>query len=272
MMIFHPDDDFDLRLIAESGQCFRWEPVGEAAYRIIHDGYHVEVSALGGGDFRLSCDEAEFRAVWYDYFDLGESYRAIRARISREEDPFLFRACRHGRGIRILRQEPWEALVSFIISQNKNIPAIRRSIGLLCDMAGEEKTDKSGSYRAFPTPEAILRLSDEDLAACRLGYRCRYVREAARAAAEGTLCFSRLRNVSADAAIESLTALPGVGPKVASCAALFGLHQLDAFPVDVWIRRVLDREYPQGYPMERYRPYNGVYQQYMFNEYRNRGT
>ena len=270
MFVFHTDDDMDLEKIAESGQCFRWARTGENAWRIVHGSRCTEIAALGGGDFRLSCGEADYRAVWHDYFDLGEDYRSIRARVHRESDPFLHAACEQGRGIRILRQDFWETLVSFIISQNKNIPAIRRSIGLLCETAGTVKTDEQGrSYRAFPAPEAILALDDDALKACKLGYRCGYVRAAAEAVSGGMLRPERLGGCGAEDAVKALTGIYGVGIKVASCTALFGLHLLDAFPVDVWIRRVLEREYPLGYPLERYQPYNGVYQQYMFYYCRN---
>lgn len=259
------EDDLDLTKIADSGQCFRWEALAGGAYRIVHRAHCVTVTPLGEGCFDFSCDEAEFRSVWREYFDLGTDYRAVRSRVRREEDPYLFDACEFGRGIRILRQDPWETLVSFIISQNRNIPAIKRSIELMCQAAGERRTDSlGGAYTLFPSPEAVLTLDDEALSACRLGYRCRYVRAAARAVVDGTLDLRALQDCGEEEALKALTALCGVGIKVASCVLLFGLHYTDAFPVDVWIRRVLAREYPQGWPMKKYSPYNGIYQQYLF--------
>ena len=162
-------------------------------------------------------------------------------------------------------------LITFIISQNKNIPAIKKSIALLCEAAGEERTDSLGqAYRVFPSPEAILAMKDEALAACRLGYRCAYVRAAAADVSSGRLDPGSLLEADEDTVLARLMSVHGVGVKVANCVSLFGLHHLDAFPVDVWIRRVLAREYPDGYPADCYRPYNGIYQQYMFNCYRNR--
>ncbi len=260
----------DLDKIAESGQCFRWEKQDDGAYRIIHRTYCVAVRPVEPGEWHFSCGETEFREVWFDYFDFGLDYRAVRTRVSQQEDPFLFRACEAGRGIRILRQDPWEMLVSFIISQNRNIPAIRKSVALLCEAAGRERTDEQGRpYRVFPGPEEILALSDEALAACKLGYRCAYVRAAAEEVGSGRLDPDSLLAADEAATLARLMSVHGVGIKVANCVSLFGLHHLDAFPVDVWIRRVLEREYPEGYPAERYRPYNGIYQQYMFNCYRN---
>lgn len=265
------NDDLDLGKIANSGQCFRWERTGDGAYRIVHKQYCVTVSALGANRYRFSCDPEEYRDVWHGYFDFNVDYHAVRGRISEAADPFLYCACEYGKGIRILRQDPWEMLVSFIISQNKNIPAIKKSIALLCEAAGEERTDSLGqAYRVFPSPEAILAMKDEALAACRLGYRCAYVRAAAADVSSGRLDPGSLLEADEDTVLARLMSVHGVGVKVANCVSLFGLHHLDAFPVDVWIRRVLAREYPDGYPADCYRPYNGIYQQYMFNCYRNR--
>ena len=272
MVRIRTEDEFDLDRIADSGQCFRWEKLDGGAYRIVHRTYCTEIRPIGQGEWLMSCDEPEYEAVWYDYFDFGVDYRAVRARVDREADPFLFRACEAGRGIRILRQDPWETLISFIISQNRNIPAIRKSVAMLCEAAGREMTDAQGRpYRVFPEPEDILALDGEALAACKLGYRCASVRAAAEEVSSGRLDLDSLTEADETTALARLMSVHGVGVKVANCVSLFGLHHLDAFPVDVWIRRVLAREYTDGYPIERYRPYNGIYQQYMFNCYRNRG-
>ena len=276
-MEIHITDDFDLDRIADSGQCFRWkkdDSDDSGAYRIIHKGHCLKIRPLGNAMFRLSCSEDEYREIWHDYFDFGENYRSVRERVSREEDPFLADACEYGKGIRILRQDPWEMLVSFIISQNKNIPAIKKSIELLCETAGKrcentEQEREDDGQLVFPSPEQILSLSDEALAACRLGYRCRYVKAAASDVAEGKLDLDSLRDAPEEETIKGLMSVCGVGVKVANCISLFGLHHIDAFPIDVWIRRILDNEYPSGYPKERYSPYNGIYQQYMFYYYRN---
>lgn len=264
-MYFCPQDDFDLTRIAESGQCFRWEAQEDGGYRIPFRNSCLYIRDMGNGKFELDCSDGEFHALWRDYFDLNTDYAGIRARVDKLQDPFLYCAAQAEQGIRILRQDPWETLVSFIISQNRNIPAIRRSIDLLCRAAGEALEDRRGErYYAFPSPEGILKLGDAALDACRLGYRAKYVRAAAQRAAEGLFSAESLLETPEAETLSALTGLYGVGIKVASCVSLFGLHHLDAFPVDVWIRRVLEAEYPGGYPYELYSPYNGVYQQYMF--------
>lgn len=268
-MVLHVSDDFDLNQIADSGQCFRWERQSEVSYRIIHGGYCLYIESVGDLRFSLSCSEAEFDSVWHDYFDLAENYNEIRGRIDREKDPFLWTASEQKKGIRILRQSTWELLITFIISQNRSIPAIRRSVEALCELCGEEKSDCRGkTYYSFPTPDALATLSGEQLKDCRLGYRCRFIHEAAVAVAEGRLDLDELRNVPEDEAFPTLMELPGVGIKVANCVSLFGLHNLNSFPRDIWVNRVLKNEYPDGYPFVQYSPYNGVFQQYMFAYYR----
>ncbi len=271
-MYLPPQEDLELRRIAESGQCFRWEPLQEGGYRIPFRDRRLYIRETVSGGFLLDCGEEEFRTLWRTYFDLDTDYAAIRARVSGETDPFLTQAIQAERGIRILRQDPWETLVSFIISQNRNIPAIRRSIDLLCQNAGEAREDRYGRrFFTFPSPEGILRLGDAALDSCRLGYRAKYVRAAALAVARGSLRLEALAEAGEEETCAALTGLYGVGIKVASCVSLFGLHHLNAFPVDVWIRRALEAEYPGGYPYDRYSPYNGVYQQYIFAYCRGRG-
>ena len=263
-------DDFDLKKIAESGQCFRWTTLEDGSWRIPYRGSCLHISVSGKHSYALDCSREEFDDLWRPYFDLDTDYRGIRSRIDPALDPFLFKAAQAEQGIRILRQEPWEALVSFIISQNRNIPAIRRSIDLLCRAAGERKEDRRGlPYFTFPSPEAILDLDGAALEACRLGYRRRYVLAAAEWVSEGRIDLGSLLTASEEETLAALTALCGVGIKVASCVSLFGLHHLDAFPVDVWMRRVLEAEYPEGFPFTLYRPYSGVCQQYLFAYYRD---
>ena len=264
------EDDFDPRRIAESGQCFRWSEISQGVYRIISRDKCLRIKALDENSFDMDCSEKDYREFWFDYLDLQENYTRIRQRISREKDEFLYHAAEYERGIRILRQNPWEMLITFIISQNKNIPAIRRSVEKLAETCGQEMTNEAGErYFAFPTPDALAGSRDEQLKECGLGYRCRYVREATVAVADGHLDLPSLKKMDEETAMLTLTCLTGVGKKVASCVSLFGLHHMNSFPIDVWIKRILDEQYPKGYPYEEYSPYNGVYQQYMFDYYRN---
>lgn len=243
-MIVQIIDDFDMDKIAESGQCFRWTKADESTYRIIAGGSCVYITSLGEGRFEFECTREEFESFWREYLDLGEDYRSVRKRIGPEEDPFLWQAAESEKGIRILRQDPWEMLVTFIISQNRNIPAIRRSVELLAQSCGEMKRDPRGvSYYAFPSPEAVAALTGEALNDCRLGYRCKYVHAAAESVLAGQIDLQQLLTADEKSTIGALTGLFGVGVKVANCVSLFGLHHVDAFPVDVWIKRILEQEY-----------------------------
>lgn len=279
------EDDFDLAKIAESGQCFRWTRCADGSWLIPYRRSRLRIARVGGnegdacdggageqagGVFEVDCAGVEFSEVWRGYFDFDEDYRAIRSRIDPADDPFLFEAAEAQRGIRILRQDLWEVIVSFIISQNRNIPAIKRSVELLCEAAGEWVADRGpdGGFYAFPSPEAVCALDGESLARCRLGYREGYVRAAAESVASGAVDLEALRSTSDDEAFETLLGMRGIGIKVASCIALFGLHRVNAFPIDTWIKKVLAREYPDGFPFERYEPYNGICQQYLFAHYR----
>ena len=279
-MVIQIDDDFDLDKIADSGQCFRWERQNGisailnrnnvASYRIISGRECLYISDLSNGCYELDCTEEAYNSFWRDYFDLRESYKGIRNRIDPERDPFLWEAAEHEKGIRILHQDPWEMLITFIISQNRNIPAIRRSVELLAEKCGVRKTDSKGrGYYTFPEPAALAELTEKDLSDCALGYRCRYVHAAAEAVQGGGIDFHMLCEADHSVSVKALTGLLGVGIKVANCVSLFGLHHMDAFPVDVWMKRILAQHYPDGYPYERYSPYNGIYQQFMFAWYRH---
>ena len=162
-------------------------------------------------------------------------------------------------------------LISFIISQRKNIPAIKASIEKICALAGDViAEDKEGSpIYSFPTPERLAALSMDELSSCSLGYRDKYVHQAALDVASGALDLESLSALDDDALLQELLKLYGVGVKVANCEILFGYHRLNAFPKDVWINRVLDLRYPGGFPFDKYAPYNGIMQQYLFFYSRN---
>ena len=263
-------DDFDLNKIANSGQCFRWTKTEENTYRIIAGESCLYITALEKDRYDLDCSEPEFDHFWREYFDLRTDYQKIRKRIDRIADPFLWEAAEHEKGIRILRQDPCEMLITFIISQNRNIPAIRRSVELLAESCGKKLQDVRGQeYYGFPSPNAVADLSEHELLACRLGYRWKYIQSAAKAVLDGGIDLNALQAADEKTTISALTGLYGVGIKVANCVSLFGLHHMDAFPIDVWMKRILSEQYPEGYTFERNSPYNGIYQQYMFAWYRH---
>lgn len=256
-------EHFDLAQICQSGQCFRMNPTADRCYRLIA-GRRCLGLEQRGAECLLDCDEAEFHAFWENYFDLAADYGAYIAGIA-PEDAYLRKAAEFGGGIRILRQDLWETTVSFLISQQNHIARIRRCIENLCGGYGEALEDRSGGkYYAFPEPEALAGLEEDALKACNLGYRSKYVVRAARSVAGGECDLEALKLLPYRRAREELLKLYGVGEKVADCICLFGLHHLEAFPVDTHISQALHRHYRRGFPMRRYRGYQGVLQQYIF--------
>ncbi|MDR1597891.1 MAG: hypothetical protein LBR89_03060 [Holosporales bacterium] len=220
------------------------------------------------------CTDEEYKNIWTDYFDLNKDYSAIKKRILSLNDAYLTRAVQHGWGLRILRQSAWEATVSFIISQRNNIPRIRMLIERLCwSGIGGECICGGGcgggcGCERFPSAEMLAARPLTDFTALGLGYRASYVRDAATSVASGRICLDEARRMCTADAIEYLMQLNGVGSKVAHCIALFGLHKIDAFPRDVWINRIIDREYG-GYFDVTY-DIAGIIQQYMFFYERNK--
>lgn len=261
--------DFDIARIAESGQCFRLRESKAGRFTLVARNRVLQIEALPQGA-RFFCTQAEFDAIWRDYFDLDTDYGAFRARID-PADAYLSRAAAFGAGIRILRQEPWEALVSFILSQRKSIPAIRGCVEALCTRYGAPIASGQGVYHAFPSAERLAGLELDSLAACSLGYRAKYLRAAAGLVASGRIELAAMANMPDETLRETLLSIPGVGEKIADCALLFGFHRLARFPRDVWINRVLAEAYPQGFPLARYAGCEGVMQQYLFFYARSMG-
>ena len=259
--------ELDLRQIEESGQCFRWRRLGEGEYLVPAFGKLLHLTQ-STGELELDCTEAEYAELWSPYLDMERDYAALCAAIP-SADSFLTAAAASQKGIRILRQDSWETLITFTLSQRKNIPAIKRSVEALCQRAGSV----IGSFRgeniyAFPTAEGLSALSLEDLQGCSLGYRAAYVWDTTRRFALGVESVERLAALPDEGLYKALCNLKGVGKKIALCTMLFGFGRSDAFPVDVWMDRMLADEYPGGFDYERYRPHNGIMQQYLFAHYR----
>ena len=240
-------DHMNLHQIANSGQCFRWQRINDNTYMIPANGMELIISQ--DGDLStLSCDENEWNSLWKNYFDVDTDtrYNEVENIIIESNDDFLKTAYQFGSGIRILRQDLWEVIISFIISQNNNIPRIKKSIEKLCDEVGGR----------FPTCHEIL---DMDLSDKGLGYRDEYLIDAADWWIWEDEC------PLVEEPKTELMKIKGIGEKVSNCICLFGMHQLDAFPVDVHIKRILNREYDGELPKWANSKYAGLFQQYIFN-------
>ena len=255
-------DDFDLQKIATSGQCFRATPLEDGAWRFLHRGHVLRLQVREGG-LLAQCTPEDWDAIWRDYFDLERSYADLRRRAA-GKDPFLQRAMDFGAGLRVLRQDPWEMLVTFILSQRKNIPAIARCVETLAARYGEPLEQPAEVLYAFPDAEAMRDASETDLHACGLGYRAPYVMDAIARVCDGRLDLSALRELEDTALLSALQETHGVGIKVASCVALFGYGRTACVPIDVWVERVIRERCGGRSPFEAFGQEAGILQQYAF--------
>ena len=258
---------FSLEATLISGQCFRWKKNDDGVISGVVFGMSISMrqDEESGTLYIYSCPKERIGEL-IRYLDLDTDYDAIREECLALE-PRLREAAERAPGIHILRQEPWEALCSFIISQNNNIPRIRTIISRLCALCGEAVQNTPEEY-VFPSPERVAALSEEQLDGIGCGYRSAYILTAARAVASGELDPEALRTADIEDARKTLLGIKGVGPKVADCFLLYGLHRLECFPKDVWIKRALEGEF-RDTALAGSR-YAGVAQQYIFEYIRNK--
>ena len=256
IILYQPDFDLDETL--DCGQAFRWEKV-QSEYDCTYSGYFLDrpltISHDGDRFILHNTSEEDFLNVWADYFDLSTDYGAVKIRLSADET--LRKACEFAGGIRLLKQDKWECLCSFIISQNNNIPRIKGIISRLCL-----------HYGHFPSPSELASETVESLGFLRSGFRAKYLIDAAEKTADGSLELEAIPDMTIENARKRLMTIKGVGPKVAECVLLFGMYKTEAFPIDVWIKRVMDNYYPEGLPDET-KGIEGIAQQYLFHYIRN---
>lgn len=250
---------FDITQTFCCGQCFRFDRV-DGGFGGTAFGRYIRLSQTADGVL-ISTTEQEFEAVWRQYFDLDTDYDELIGTFPM--DMHLSRAIAHCGGLRILKQDPFETLISFVISQNNNIPRIKKLISAVCERYG----DKNGDVYAFPTPEALV---DADLSDMHLGYRAPYVTAAARDFYTGRLHPDRIRAMEYGYARKELLMTTGIGPKVADCVLLFGYGFMQAFPVDTWVKKALKIRYGDGFDPNYFGINAGLAQQYLF--YYERGT
>ncbi|MDO4266912.1 MAG: DNA glycosylase [Eubacteriales bacterium] len=249
--------------ICQSGQCFRMTECRPGVYEVIAGDRRLEVSQQQETCV-FDCSQRDFDEFWSGYFDLERDYGAYIDQIN-PRDSYLLQAAACGSGIRILKQDLWEMIVTFLISQQNNIVRIRRCIDNICREYGCSITDEKGhAYYAFPRPEALAELPEDALMACNLGYRSKYVVRAAKAVVSGAFDLHAVEQMNYRQSREALLTLFGAGEKVADCICLFALHHLEAFPIDTHIRQALDQHYKRGFPNRRYQGHQGILQQYIF--------
>lgn len=250
--------DINLDVTLDCGQAFRWKQNPDFSWTGVVKGIETTVCKIPEGLRFYGITEKEFNDIFYNYFDMQLPYDEIIKTLSL--DKHLAKAVEHYGTIRILNQDPWETLCSFIISACNNIPRIKGIIERLCESFGE-RTETSYT---FPSPEKIASLSENDLSGIRAGYRVPYILDAARKVSSGEVNLLTLPFKTVEECEKELMKINGVGKKVADCTILFCSGHIEAFPIDRHIKRICESLYPFGLP-ECTKGIEGIAQQYMFH-------
>lgn len=251
-------DDFDLEQTLDCGQCFRFWLNSDGDWHGVAGDRPITLRRLDDGILFLNITVGEFEEFWRRYFDLDRDYAAVRAGFP--DHPALRDSTCFARGLRILRQDPWEALISFIISQNNNVPRIKGIIDRLCRGFGTP----CGDDFAFPPPSVLACLSTEELGVIRCGFRAAYILDAAKRVCSSQIDLEQVAAMPIEQARAALQTIKGVGPKVAECVLLYGMGRLEAFPLDVWMKRAMAELFP-GCTPESFGRFAGIAQQYIFH-------
>ena len=278
-IILKEQDSFNLKHIFECGQCFRWNEeddgswigiIKDAVIRVKKENQNIVFTGKVLGD-------KSFKEIIYDYFDLNSDYREYKNELS-QIDEYLKESIEFGEGIRILKQDLWETIISFIISANNNIPRIKKIINAISYTYGKKIVFENEEYYLFPTPEELSKATVEDLRKLGLGFRDKRIHETTRLINEEIVSLDNIENmIDTNQMREELLKLDGVGPKVADCILLFALKRLDVFPIDVWVRRVMNdlyihnkneekvkKEDIKKLAKEKFKDYQAMAQQYLF--------
>ncbi len=267
------EDSFNPTHIFECGQCFNFKLEEDGSYTAVFLGKIINLLECDGYTLIRNVSLDEFYEIFYDYFDLGTDYGYIRDFLSKDDT--LRDACDYGYGIRILNQELFETTISFIISANNQIPRIKKAVRIISERYGDYLGDYMGSsYYSFPRPEVLAQVDPLELREhARVGFRDVRIVETAKAFVDGFLNFEDEKNLTDLDLHKRLNELPGIGPKVADCIMLFAYHRRETFPVDVWIKRVMEtlyigKEVPKkqvdNYAREIFGDLAGYAQQYLF--------
>ncbi len=262
------EDDFDLVKIAQSGQCFRTKQFEDGTIRFITGNHVVYLKKAEERSYVVSCSDWEWNTIWHNYFDLERSYQEIR-RKAQGKHAFIQKAMDKGKGLRILKQDPWETLITFILSQRKSIPAIAKSVEMIANRYGNRIETDYETLFTFPLPQQIKDAAEEELKTCGLGYRVPYVLDAIQKVTKGTLDLDHIAAYKDEELFHELLTVYGVGNKVANCVCLFAYGRMECVPVDVWISKAIREECGGESPFSLFGRYAGIIQQYVFYYERN---
>ena len=278
-------DSFELIHIFECGQCFRWNKENDGSYTGVVENSIINVKKEDNiVIFKGKTKNSNLEEIVTNYFDLKTDYKKYKNQLSKI-DQYLNESIIFGEGIRILKQDLWECIISFIISANNNIPRIKKIIERLSINYGEKIIFEGKEYYTFPTPESLSNATIEELRSLGLGFRDKRIYNTTKMILEKEVDLDKIKNMkSTDEMREELYKLDGVGPKVADCILLFSLKRLDVFPIDVWVRRVMNDLYIhnddeekvnkrelQRLAEEKFVGLSGLAQQYLFYWKRENG-
>lgn len=258
-IIIQGTEDFSLSDTLDCGQCFRWYSLDSNTYTGVVAKKHLTIIENENRIILKNTSKADFENLWKNYFDLETDYTTIKK--SFDSNKILLQSTQFAPGIRVLRQEGWEALCSFIISQNNNLKRIKGIVKALCEKYGEKLP--CGEY-AFPTPLELANSSIEEIQTTKCGFRAKYIYDAACKVAAGEISLDDLYTAPIDEARTTLQLIKGVGPKVAECALLYGFARMECFPQDVWIKRAMKILFPDGLP-QCANTHLGIAQQFIFH-------
>lgn len=234
---------FDPKHIFECGQCFRWEKEKNDSYTIVFEKNVINIKKENEKIIFNGICDGDIQKIIYKYFDLGTNYENIKKELSKIDD-FLKTSIEYGNGIRILKQDLWETIISFIISANNNIPRIKKIIENLSKKYGEKIIYKNKTYYTFPTPKELAKANVEDLRKLGLGFRDKRIYSITKMIVNKEIDLKEIENLKFTKRIkEKLLILPGIGPKVSDCIMLFALKKFEVFPIDVWVKRVMNEIY-----------------------------
>ncbi len=272
--------DFDIEDILECGQCFHFTKLGEKEYELLAFGRYLHIKQEANNIIMFDTTYDEYQGVWKSYFDMDKDYGIIKEHIV-AADERLKHIVSDKSGIRILKQDFFETLISFIISQNKQIPHIKQIVHTISERFGQSITLSAGRiYHAFPDVHMLSKVSEEELRQCKVGFRAPYIMDAVNRVNSGEISEELLRHMTYEEAKERLLSIKGVGEKVANCVLLFGLGFTNAFPVDVWMKRIMEYMYfeqdtkkdvIEAFAYDKFGEYSGYAQQYLFCYGREKG-
>lgn len=267
---------FNLKYTLECGQCFRWKAINENEYiGVIYDRV-IRIKQDENNLFVWSNKKENLKQVVMRYFDLEKDYELLEKRIAKIDNN-IARSLEYSSGIRILNQPLFETIISYIISANNNIKRISRSVNSISKRFGKQVEFEGEKYYLFPTLEEMKSVTMDDLLSDGTGFRARYIKHDIEYFLENPNFFNELKNLNTDEATKVLSSLMGVGPKVADCILLFSLEKSEVFPIDVWVKRIMEKLYfkenmslkeIKKYANEKFGEYGGIVQQHLFHNVR----